>query len=141
RHHPHATLLVAPPPTSTLFPYTTLFRSVGIQPLTIDSEDFIPDIDSAVPGPGATGYAGHHDTAIVGRRVEAEIRHLPTFIVVDQFVSHWIEVVVVIQWAHGMCSIEDIGYRRAGNLLDQRLELRYFKAALLFDVELVISRL
>src|SRR5690606_40628323 len=84
RHHPHATLLVAPPPTSTLFPYTTLFRSVGIQPLTIDSEDFIPDIDSAVPGPGATGYAGHHDTAIVGRRVEAEIRHLPTFIVVDQ---------------------------------------------------------
>src|SRR5947209_12204868 len=31
-------LMIRPPPTSTLFPYTTLFRSSGRQPFSIEAE-------------------------------------------------------------------------------------------------------
>src|SRR5690606_1863743 len=98
----------------------------------------IPDIDSAIPRPCTSGYAGYHDSSVGRGGAETEARHLLPFVVVYQFVAYGVEVMVIIQRAHCMGSIEDVGYRGARHLLDQRLELGDFKAPLLLDVKLLI---
>src|SRR5207247_7659661 len=42
--------MIRPPPRSTLFPYTTLFRSLGpVRPAAQQPGDFIGDFDAARP--------------------------------------------------------------------------------------------
>src|SRR5690242_21292019 len=48
--------MIRPPPRSTLFPYTTLFRSLGAQP-----RGFIGELVGVVPG-GAQGFDDRVDT-------------------------------------------------------------------------------
>src|SRR2546425_3835871 len=43
------------PPRSTLFPYTTLFRSLGADSLWSFTTDVAPTVTVQAPAPGATG--------------------------------------------------------------------------------------
>src|SRR5258708_18512501 len=52
--------MIRRPPRSTLFPYTTLFRSTGEHPFALARDD-VPDSDCAVVAAGDQGTAfGHH---------------------------------------------------------------------------------
>src|SRR3989442_4140895 len=72
--------MIRRPPRSTLFPYTTLFRSLGVaRPLDLDLDEVEPDA-AGVVGRGAAEVRGRVGAAVVvGRSPEdtAELRSRP----------------------------------------------------------------
>src|SRR5207248_7567239 len=70
--------MIPPPPTSTLFPYTTLFRSAPWEVLETDKQAAIPQ---PLPEPGPRSrhrwLSGSADDGIDGQS-SAELRSIPT---------------------------------------------------------------
>src|SRR5690606_41700086 len=61
-----------PPPTSTLFPYTTLFRSHGQQRKVDMTDDTIEIVKIARSKPYSNGSAGHHNGDLQGTEEQLE---------------------------------------------------------------------
>src|SRR5690606_28194514 len=75
-------LLLRPPPRSTLFPYTTLFRSLVLEEVQVPVKLGDGDVNRMVAlhasqREAAAGDEVHPDGERLGRQIEVRARHLP----------------------------------------------------------------
>src|SRR3712207_7046019 len=60
--------MIRRPPRSTLFPYTTLFRSVLQEKVVQEVEDQVTRVEDEVAAPGHAEAVGAHDAGVRPRR-------------------------------------------------------------------------